>query len=134
MSYSDHQAFLRKRLYDNWQKTDIQWPNTDYKPAVGTPWLRASFQDGDNMTAGIGGEARLNRQVGVMYIQVFTPAGEGEGQAIDYAEEVRALFVSPPNTPSGLQFRSPASIKRVGNDGAWYQVNVLVPYESDTTD
>jgi len=134
MTYDLHQSFLRERLYNNWQKSDIQWPNTDYKPTVGTPWLRVSHQDGDNRTAGIGGESALNRQVGIMYIQVFAPAGEGEGLAIEYAKEIKALFVSPPNTPSGLHFRSPASIKRVGNDGAWYQVNVLVPYESDTTD
>lgn len=133
MSYSDHVSFLRQLLSDNWTETPIDWPNVALTPPERKPWVRFTVQDADRSLASIGAPgSNLTRQPSILYLQLFTPSNEGDGDALRLAEALAAIYNTTQYAAEGLHFRQPASIKQVGVNGAWYQVNVLVPFVSET--
>jgi len=74
------------------------------------------------------GKLRRFRRVGVMVVQIFVPAGSGDGTARELADSVADIFQG--RTVSGVIFRG-TGLTRVGIDGAWVQYNASTPYQAD---
>jgi hypothetical protein len=74
------------------------------------------------------GDTRRFRRVGIIEVQIFTPAGSGTGLATQLADTVRDIFEG--RTISGVIFRA-TSLTRVGVDGAWMQHNASTPFQAD---
>ena len=118
--------------------TPLTFEGERYTPTAGTSWVRVSVRDSPSgpMTHGPSGGRRIERPA-VVYGQVFTPYGTDDGvaAAMTLAQTFRDLFEGRDLTATGggsLTFLG-ASVRRVGIDGAWYQVNVECPFTHDET-
>jgi hypothetical protein len=107
--------------------TPIAWPNVDYAPTVGVPWVRFNVIPGESGRAALGKD--FVRHVGVIMIQIFTPLGSGEMTARDLADEVTDIYRGA--MLSGFRFGEP-SISRTGPDGeGWFMATATIPYQRD---
>ncbi len=61
-------------------------------------------------------------------MEIFAPLGQGDGLTNELADDAASVFRGL-RLP-GLTFRAP-SLTRVDAEGAWYQINVSMPYQSD---
>lgn len=78
---------------------------------------------------GIGGPAdgpRLYHYYGQLYIQLFTPLGDGLSLS-DAVSKVLVQALRRGRTPSNVRTSNAVSVE-VGRDGTWYQVNVLADF------
>jgi hypothetical protein len=113
----------------------IAYDNAAFDPALDAldpdgdpaPWVRFTVLPGDGFQASLG-TPKVWRSTGVAVIQIFAPLGEGDGLANELADDVTAVFRGI--SLGGVILRAP-SLTRIGPDGAWYQVNVATPYQSD---
>jgi hypothetical protein len=67
-------------------QTDI---NSGFSPPADAAWARIAFVDGAESFASIGGTDNLARQPVLAYADIFTPLGEGDGEAVELAKAVR---------------------------------------------
>lgn len=105
-------------VYDDSKKT---------KPSSGT-WLRASIRHGTGSRAAIGPEA-LHTQNGILFVQIFTEAGNGLVANDAIAKLVENAFRGK-RSEHGVVFRDIVT-KEIGQDGIWFQSNVEVEFEYD---
>lgn len=107
-----------------------QYDNQDFnKPADGSMWCRVSVKEGDSFQVDIGGSSgSRDRTAGVVFVQIFIALGQGDKQAVEMADLIKAVFRRI--TISGVKFRTP-SVKRVGNNNQEWQVNVICPFIAD---
>lgn len=123
-SYSIAQA-IRSHWDTYWQdRTPYTYDAFTYAPVAGTSWVRVSVRDGDGTQESLGKKA-LERSQGVVIVQIFVPMDLGEDEARFLAEKAGNVFRR--QRFSGIQFRSP-SHRPVGQDGGWWQHNVVIPY------
>lgn len=111
---------------------DEQAPMPDPPVPSGKPWLRVGMRHGDGETASLGslnGKRRFE-QSGILFIQMFTPSGDGQRLADPLGDFLLDVFRSGGATPSGVQFRS-ARRAEAGKSGAWHQTNCLVDFQYD---
>jgi len=86
----------------------------------------------------LAGPYSTHRHPGMVVVQVFVPANWGDKTALDTADQVAALFrrqkVSLKDDQDvewgAMQFRSP-SVRTIGVNGAFFQVNVNIPFVRD---
>jgi hypothetical protein len=71
------------------------------------------------------------RHAGLLYLMIFTPAGEGDEEALKLADQAAAIFRGWQSPGTGLRFLQPPYIRKVGTETLWYHVNVLVPFQRD---
>ena len=78
------------------------------------------------------GATRTERTYGVAIAQVFVPVGHGDNSALKIADTIRSAFRS--TNSSGVDYLNPY-IDNIGvvDAGAFYQVNVHIPFEYDET-
>ncbi len=142
MSFATIAAAIRSRFNTQWgSTTPIAWENVNYTPVTGTPWVRLTILPATARHAGlaVGSSATGNRRYregGLVVVQVFTPENEGDGESATLAEAAAAVFRGV--TASGIRYSGPRGeaprIRTVGEDGeGWYQRNVEVPFEVDST-
>jgi len=117
-----------------WTATQIAWPNRDFTPPAKASWLSVTIQAGDaaQIEFGSSADSVTHRHPGIVVVQVFTPANWGDKTALDLADSVAALFRRQrlSYTDGSVLFRTP-SVRTIGVDGAFYQVNVSVPFVRD---
>jgi hypothetical protein len=121
------------QVLDAWTATQIEWPNREFTPPTKAGWLRVVLQAGDAAQIEIGGTPKnIHRHPGLVLIQVFVPANWGDKTALDLADQVAALFrrVRVEHTDGSIVFRTP-TVRAIGPSGAYYQVNVSVPFVRD---
>jgi hypothetical protein len=104
-------------------------PARDAQDASGdpAPWVRLTIVPGEGFQASLG-TPRIWRSTGIVMVQVFAPLGQGDGPANELADDAAAVFRGV--SLGSVIFRAP-SLTRIGSDGAWYQVNVATPFQSD---
>jgi Bacteriophage related domain of unknown function len=120
-------------VLSGWTTTQIEWPNRQFTPPTKANWLRVVIQAGDAAQIEIGGTPRnVHRHPGLVLVQVFSPADWGDKTALDLADQVAALFrrVRVEHTDGSIVFRTP-TVRVIGVDGAYFQVNVSVPFVRD---
>lgn len=98
-------------------------------------WARASFSGGDASQLSLGGDDVLVRfdRAGILTVQVFYPAGIGEGALTDKAEDIADLFEKQ-NSDRPIRYGQPLPVRVTETpieSGAWMMQNVVVPYEFD---
>jgi hypothetical protein len=57
--------------------------NDGFEPPANEPWARISFVDGAETIAVKGGATALARSPILVYVDLFTPLGEGDGLAVE---------------------------------------------------
>jgi len=121
------------------QRFAAEWPNVQPNVPVTygdseTPdhpddqsWVRLTVLSGDQNQVSMG-QLRRFRRPGVVVVQIFVPAGSGDGEARELADSVASVFQG--RTINGVIFRG-TGLNRVGVDGAWVQYNATTPYQAD---
>jgi hypothetical protein len=121
-------------LLNSWTETPVAWPNRDFEPPAAGEWITVTFRQGDAFQLEFGGSetAVTHRHPGVLFVQVFSRANKGDKRCLELADGVADIFRRARSgfSDGGMVFRTPA-IRAIGVDGAYYQVNVTVPYIRD---
>ncbi|HRS37435.1 MAG TPA: phage tail terminator-like protein [Thermoanaerobaculia bacterium] len=138
MAFLDEQKVVRQALA-SWSSTAVDWsdfnggrfapPEPDPAGGASASWIRPAVRVADAQRAELGPVA-IRRTTGVVIVQVFVPIGAGDAIAASLAASVAAIFRDLEQ--NGMQFLEPQP-RPVGPepDGAWYQVNVEIPFRRD---
>ena len=113
-------------------RTPVAYANNTFTPTANVPWVRLSLSEGRGANASIG--SKHQRFGGIIYVQVFGVINTGEQVVKQLADEAAALFenvILNIGALGKLTCRVP-SVETRGADGAWYQLNVVVPYYRDS--
>ncbi len=105
----------------------VFYDNLAETPPDSAPWVRLTVTHGDGAQVAMGATRRW-RHAGLAVVQVFVPAGEGDGTALAIADDAASVFRGV--SVAGVSFRAPG-LARLGPEGAWYQVQVSVPWRAD---
>src|SRR6188474_460735 len=121
------------QLMDGWTTTPVVWPNRDYTAIKGTPFVRVAIRSGEAFQVEIGSPLVVQRHPGLVIVSVFGDANnKGDKATLDIADAIATRFrrqlVS--FTDGSVRFRTP-TIRAIGQDGAFYQVNVICPFVRD---
>lgn len=106
--------------------TEIAWPNVGFEPNPGEPFVRISILPGETLRVALGND-RL-RRVGVISVQVFTPAGRTVQDNMAIVDDVVSTFRGA--TISNLRLQ-PAAVNSIGPSGQHYQTNITINFTSD---
>jgi len=100
----------------------------EVKPASTVSWFRAVVRHnaGTRCTLGPGGR---HTQRGILFVQIFTTAGEGLAANDTFATALEAAFRGH-STDGGVVFRDVVT-REIGQDGPWFQSNMNVEFEYD---
>lgn len=135
MSFRAEEQAIWTRINTVWgTTTPIAWPNIDFDPDtdVGDSdpgFIRVTILRGPlSATQADMAENPRYRHEGTLAIQVFVPANEGSGPALSLADTLADGFRGI--TADGITYRAPAP-DPVGVSGAWYQVNLWIPFYRD---
>jgi len=133
MSLASRHAAIRTRFTNAWVgQPPVQYPSVKFTPPDAAPWMRLVIQDAGATWASMGDPGNnIARNVGQVTIQIFVPSGEGEGLALEIADQAKAVYRSWDDAVTGLRFEVPPYARQVGIEGKWYQVNVVAPYRFD---
>ena len=133
MTLAAAHASIRLRFTSQWGvTTPVQEPNVKFDAPETSPWVRLSIADADARWASMGAPGNnIERHLGQVTVSIFVPSGDGEGRALEYADQVKAIFRSWRDASTGVRFRVPPYARLIGVDGKWYQVNVVAPFEFD---
>lgn len=121
-------------LRDNWSRSDVAWPNRSYDPTDETPFIKVFILPGAAMTMEIGASNVLEREVGIISIEVNVPVNSGEAEMDSMLDELAGIFrrvAEQGASQERIQFRSPSFVE-LGIDGSWYQRSCDIPYQRDT--
>lgn len=141
MAFAAEQRIVRQRLVAQWTSTPIDWsafggdaaPFVPPAPQVGSPaaaaWIRPALFVVRGERVSLGLTAR-RRTAGQLVIQVFTPQGAGHKPAATLAASLCTLFRDV--QVEGMTFLEPTP-RPIGPEaqGAWYQLNVEIPFRRD---
>ncbi len=106
----------------------IQMPN-DAKVQTAALWVQPVVRAGDTKLVSVGPTSKRYRTVGVMINQIMCKPDVGIGDALNLADDIASYLRQWKS--GNLRTRSP-NVEDLGLSGAWYQVNVIVPYQSDS--
>jgi len=130
MSYEDANAAIEARLNTGWgSTTGIKWPNVEFEPVPGTPYIELQIVWADSRQASLGASP-LHRAYGLISVNVFTALNIGSKTADDYADTLAGIFRGA--SFSGITCRSPR-ISQLGEADKWWTVNVTVDFHYDKT-
>lgn len=117
---------------------EIFYPNTtNDAPSPDTDavdgFITVTYQAGDAFQADTYGAGGTFRHPGLLILSVFALRGLGAGAANALADTLAAIFRGKSDTSGTTKvvYLAPM-IRAVGADGAWYQVDVEVPFDRDT--
>lgn len=114
----------------------VAWPDMarapGFPPASGN-WARVVISDtGEESPPTLVSSPgnRRTKTIGLLTVQLFTLAGDGQRTARTIAETVLAAFRGQ-STPGGVTFREERA-NAIGPDGIWFLTNILIPYTYST--
>lgn len=131
MGFASDSQTIRERFNTEWpleQPTiPFSFADVDYNPPKNITWVRLNVLPGDQRQVGLG-RVRRFRRIGTVLVQIFVPAGSGDGLAKELADSVANIFMG--RTVNGVIFRG-TSVDRLGVDGAWTLWRAETPYQAD---
>lgn len=94
------------------------------------PWARVRIKPNKRFQATLAGTlGRRFDEHGILFIELYTPSGDGLTLARFLSTLVRNAFEGV-STPNGVWFRDVVAT-RVGPDGHWFHYNVTASYQFD---
>ena len=131
MSFEASYVTIMDRFNSQWAVLEptvtVAWPNVDFNPDPGKPYVRVTVLPGDSRQAAIG-KTRLWRNVGVVMVQIFVPLSQGDEAARALGDSVTTALRGV--TVSGVHLKA-TSLRRVDANRQWLQHNASTPFEYD---
>jgi len=131
MGHAADSQTIRERFNTQWPieqpSVPFSFQDVEYNPSKDTAWVRCGIITGEQTQVSMGTLRRF-RRVGVVAVQIFVPAGSGDGLAKELADSVANIFQG--QTINGVIFRG-TGLDRVGIDGAWAVWTASTPYQAD---
>lgn len=112
--------------------TPLTRENEAFKPPVdAAAWARLSIRHGDQSQRSLGPVAarRFDRR-GFIFVQLFTATDKGRGAADRLVTAVRAILEA---TRFGGVVTFESSVRELGTDGRWFQMNVETGFRYEQT-
>ena len=96
------------------------------------PWARINVQHNDRDRATVGGNAnnRRFRAFGIIIVQIFTPYGDGLTNNDSLVNVAVNAFEGTKTGEDRVEFRNVRS-QEIGEDGPWFQTNVIAEFDYD---
>lgn len=132
MSFDEARDIINAVFKNYWDTTTFPAVYTDVPsdpPSNDTPWARLVLRHsrgGQSSLAGEIGTRRFNR-VGTVFVQIFTPVGDGLTQGYNLAQGVVNAYE---DARESVWFRN-VQMKEIGSNGAYEQINVTATFEYD---
>lgn len=117
---NDARAILAGHM-NEWTEADICWPNMPPLTDGNKPWVRfTALSDGDGISYVSTPQGPM-LETGLVSVQVFTPAGSGDGKASELADSIAGHFRY--YSADGLNC---GAVKKqtIGSNDGWYQINL----------
>lgn len=118
------------RLTTGWgTTTQIAFQGTKFTPNPKLAWIQpvVDFQLAEPASMGLAG---LNRVVGDLHVNVFTPVGNGVDEAMGYVDQLRGLFPRGfllPTATRTVTFEAPFPAPAIEQED-WHQIPVVCPF------
>lgn len=103
----------------------LKYDDVSSDPPADPSWARVTVRHNTGGNDAIGNRLRL--RTGVVTVQIFTTFGEGLASA-DVLGKVAVDAFHGKATSGGAWFRN-VRLNEVGQDGKWFQTNVLADFE-----
>lgn len=114
----------------------VAWPNRAFTPPITGPYVRFTIVDAVAKQIEMGSLNNTHRVYGSLILQVFMPADSGDGAGLMLGDALGELYrqqiLNFPDIPySGhVRMRDP-NVRVIGMSGAFFQVNVTIPFHRD---
>lgn len=113
------------------QATPVAWPNVNYTPTTGTPWVRFTMLPAASIQASIGSPgSNCYRYPGIIDVQIFTPLNGGDIRASKLADKVVSIFHEA--ELDNFRFSEGYVVNVNSADSGWHQKNVRVKFWRDS--
>lgn len=131
MSTEDARQAIEARAAANWTTTPIRFENVPFQESA-APYMALFILDGDGVQISLGTPA-VRRWSGVILMQIFVQPDSGTKLARTYADSLGAIFDGQQFSAgdSGTIRTGIPSIRPIGIQHGWYQVNVTIPFIRD---
>lgn len=118
---------LDSRLNTLMDKPAIAWPNTDYKPIVGTPFMRPTLLPAASSRYTLNNG---DKHQGIYQVDIFVPLDKGLQTLLDYTDALRDHFRDQTLTAGGGDkiYITVVSIANYSRVDSWMQGIVEVNY------
>lgn len=103
----------------------VSWPNVQFSTPTGGPWLQVGIQMGEALPATYGTQS-LNRRIGVLFLTVYAPRGDGSALLDGLA--ARALAKFSRQIAQGIEYVSAAGPFDIG-DPAWATAQLQIRFQ-----
>jgi len=133
MGFASDSATIRTRFETEWAgavSPAVAYFHADMKftPPVNLAWVRLTVIPGQQTQVEMGMKRRYRRR-GLVVVDIFVPAGSGDGLAKVLGDVVADIFMG--RSVSGVVFQG-TSLDRVGPDGPWIQYSSSTPFFADS--
>ena len=110
----------------------VAWENLDYKPVVGTLFIRPTLLPSDSQPTGLSYVSAIDH-LGLYQIDILSPIDKGKGQAITMADLLVTSFARGELAYNGKIVTIKSASRGSGSrDSAWFIVSVTITYQSIT--
>lgn len=121
--------------------TPIAYDNIAFTQPSGSSWVKVYVREGDSQKITLGTAPQRRRTLGTVFVDIYTPIGQGSKAARTYADSVKAIFKDL--RVSGVQFDGAGDVMVFGeryfsNSGTGvpatsqiFQVSVAIPFKYD---
>jgi hypothetical protein len=123
--FKDAIALIEKRLAAQWTDTAIDYDNVNFKPTLGTSFVRVQVEWVSTDRVSIGGRVRGS---GYIDLSIFAPVNKGVQDVNKIADDLAAIFDGYHS--DGLVCNVSRTV-RVGQQEEWYQLKVITPFIFD---
>lgn len=136
MGYASERVAIEGRWNTEWvtglpasARTQTAYENVPFEPPESDAWVRLTILNGEGKQISAGDPGNnTHRYVGVISIQIFTPAAEGSNAGRVLADHAADVFRN--QTFGGVQAKVP-HISASRTEAPWHQINVTVPFWRD---
>jgi len=138
MTYKQELSDIEQRLLSNWTATPVQFGEGPdcVNPATGalikqpddSAWIRLVVRGGVEEQGALGGGPKLWRNRALITAQVFAPVGERQA-ALALGDTLAGIYRGA--SFNGVNCQA-ASVREIGINFGWQQVNVDIPFYRDS--
>lgn len=124
----DAQAAIWTRLAAAVPTLAIAYPGTPFTTPVAAPWVRASLVWGDGALSTMGATNR-NTIIGLVQLEVYTPAAQGDGANTVLADTLRDVWNRV--EAGGVRYMVPSGPRPAQLDSVWFRSLLRIPFSWD---